>query len=276
MAARPIFVLSSGRSGSATLARLLSGRPDIEMHHEYLCTHIQEAACRYAMGLAGEAETRRAIERLHGAAIHYARTPLWGDSSNKLSFVSALLVDLFPEARFVHLTRDGRKVAGSYARKLADECYDDRSVAILAGHVRSPAAHPAPPPEKRYWWPIPRAPHPMAERFAAFSQFERVAFHWAWSNEAILEGLGAAPASRVARVRLEDLRARPSAVGELLDFVGLAPRGDEFAALQRPHNVNRPEDRPLTPDERARFEAIATDMMHRLGYGESEEYVVNY
>jgi hypothetical protein len=40
--------------------------------------------------------------------------------------------------------------------------------------------------------------------------------------------------------------------------------------------VNRPEDRLLDAGERARFDAIAGDMMRTLGYAETAEYVVNY
>ncbi|NWG45338.1 MAG: sulfotransferase [Alphaproteobacteria bacterium] len=275
MAARPVFILSSGRSGSASLARLLGRHAEIEMHHEYLCTHLQEAGVRFYMGHADAAATRAVIDRLHGAALAYARTPLWGDSSNKLSWVAPLLVEMFPNARFVHLMRDGRKVAGSYARKLSDECYGDYETACLAAWAADPTL-PAPPPEKRFWWPLPRPGHPLAERFSRFTQFERIAFHWAECNAVALDALASVPEERRLSLRLEDLRAHPRHVHGLLDFLGLTPMGDEFALLQRPFNVNRPEDRPLTPDELRRFLAIAGEMMDRLGYSERDEYVVDY
>jgi hypothetical protein len=44
----------------------------------------------------------------------------------------------------------------------------------------------------------------------------------------------------------------------------------------RPHNVNRPEDETLTARQAAQFDAIAHPMMARLGYADTDEYVVNY
>ncbi len=37
---RPFFVVSSGRSGAQMIHGLLAGRPGVEVHHEYLCTHV--------------------------------------------------------------------------------------------------------------------------------------------------------------------------------------------------------------------------------------------
>ena len=77
-------------------------------------------------------------------------------------------------------------------------------------------------------------------------------------------------------LKLEDLRALPSAVAELISFLGLGHRDEHFAAFARPHNVNRPVDRLLTPSQSAAFEAIAGPMMERLGYADRAEYIVNY
>jgi hypothetical protein len=60
------------------------------------------------------------------------------------------------------------------------------------------------------------------------------------------------------------------------NFLGLDYQDSDFAAFTRPHNVNRPEDRLLTPAQRAQFEAIAAPVMARLGYAERAEYLVNY
>ena len=92
----------------------------------------------------------------------YCEKEHWGDSSNKLSWLIPELAELLPQAKFVHLVRDGRKVASSYFHKLADECYDDRSTAILRAHVDDPLGAPPPPPEKKYWWPLPRTDDPVA------------------------------------------------------------------------------------------------------------------
>jgi hypothetical protein len=276
VSARPFFIVSSGRSGTAMLHKALSAVPEVEAQHEYMVHLIQPLAVRRYLGLADAAEACSALSRTHGAAIHYCERAHWGDSSNKLSWLIPDLAALFPHAKFVHLVRDGRKVAGSFFRKLADECYDDRSTAILRAHVEDPAQVPAPPPEKKYWWPLPRQGDPIAERFSSFNQFERIAWHWAEINRVILQDLVAVPHENSLFVRLEDLRQRPEAVRGLFDFLDLAFRDAYPAMFARPHNVNRPEDKLLDERERESFDRIAGAMMDRLGYSSRPEYVVNY
>ncbi|HVZ70029.1 MAG TPA: sulfotransferase [Rhizomicrobium sp.] len=276
MTAKPFFIVSSGRSGTAMLHKLFSGIEDVEMHHEYAVQIVQPLAVRRYLELAGATETRRILAQTHGASIRYSEKAYWGDSSNKLSWLIPDLAALFPEAKFVHLVRDGRKVAGSYFRKLGAECYDDRSNAIFQAFYDDPARNPAPPPEKKYWWPVPRKGSADDQTFRLFDQFGRISWHWAEINRVILTSLAELPEHRKTFVRLEDLRSSPETLKTLLQFLNFGYRDAYFALLQRPHNVNKPQDAMLTDRERDTFDRIAGTMMARLGYRDSVEYVVNY
>jgi hypothetical protein len=276
MSARPFFVVSSGRSGTAMLHKALSAVPDVEMHHEYMVQITQPLAIRRYLGLVEGEAAIKTIAETYGAALRCSQATHWGDSSNKVSWLIPELAAAFPHARFVHLVRDGRKVASSYFHKLGDECYDDRSTAILQAHYDAPQTHPAPPPEKKYWWPLPRHGARDAETFRAFSQFERVCWHWAEVNRLALEELSRLPPERTMFVRLEELRAAPSEVRALYEFLDLPWRAETYGVFARPHNVNRPEDRLLDPVQRGQFDAIAGDMLARLGYAGRPEYAVNY
>jgi hypothetical protein len=263
------FIVSSGRSGTAMLHKVLASAGDVEMQHEYMVHIVQPLAVRRYQGLASTEEARKILEVTHKAAAHYSQAQHWGDSSNKISWLIPELAALMPDARFVHLARDGRKVAGSYFRKLGDECYDDRSTDILQAFVDGKA--PAPPPEKKYWWPI--SPDP---KFRGFDQFERIAWHWAEINRVIATSLSALPDARKHFVRLEDLYQSANAVRGLFRFLNLPYRDDHFAMFTRPHNVSRAEDERLDADQAKRFDAIAGGAMRQLGYAGSEEYVVKY
>jgi putative sulfotransferase len=275
MSAKPFFIVSSGRSGTAMLQKSLDAVPGVDMHHEYMVQITQPLGVKRYLGMVGEEETRRILADTHGAAIHYSKASHWGDSSNKLSWLISDLAALFPDARFVHLVRDGRKVSSSYFHKLGAECYDDEASAILQAHADDFRV-PAPPPEKRYWWPCPRHGSSDAAAFRRYSQFQRIAWHWAEINRVTLAALDDLPPERSLFVRLEDLVGSPNSVRGLYDFLGLAYTDAAFAAFARPHNVNRPEDRLLSPDQAQAFEAIAGGMMARLGYAERPEYLVNY
>lgn len=274
MTARPIFIVSSGRSGTAMLHKALAAKPDVAMHHEYAVAITQPLAVRRYLGLIDEAACGRVIAETFGAAIAHSTARVWGDSSNKLSWLIPDLAAQFADARFVHLVRDGRKVAGSYFHKLGAENYDDRSNAILQAHYDGTG--PAPPPEKPYWWPVPRRGDALAGAFRGFDQFQRICWHWTEVNRVILESLAALPKERTLFTRLEDMVQAPEKVEELMNFLGLPYQPEDHAAFQRPHNVNRPRDQLLTPHQRAQFESIAAPMMARLGYGRRAEYVVNY
>lgn len=256
------------------LHKALAADADVEMHHEYMVHHIQPLAVRRYVGLAGDEEARTLLAETYGAAVHYSEKKFWGDSSNKVSWLIPDLFALFPQAKFVHLVRDGRKVAGSYFNKLTDECYDDRSTQVLRAHIEDGAI--APPPEKKYWWPLPKKDDLAASAFRSFDQFGRIAWHWAEINRVILNNLPALPKSQTHFAKLEDLRDDEQSLKELFAFLGLKYKSEYFAMFQRPHNVNRPEDKLLTETQRATFDAIAGTMMKRLGYAEEREYVVKY
>ena len=273
---RPFFIVSSGRSGTAMLTKALAQSPDVTIEHEYMVHIVQPLGVRRYQGLASAQEAAATLMAIHGAAIHYCQTPLWGDSSNKLSWLIPDLAAAFPDARFIHLVRDGRKVAGSFFHKLGAENYDDRSSAIFAEYLRAPQSVRMPPPEKKYWWPQALPGTPWAEAFAGFNQFERIAWHWAEINAVILRDMEKIPPLQRFFVRLEDLRASPSTVKALYAFLDLPWQDSIFSIFQRPHNVNRPVDTPLTPDQAARFSRIAGAMMERLDYAGREEYAVAY
>jgi hypothetical protein len=270
----PFFIVSSGRSGTAMLHKALSAKPGVEMHHEYAVQITQPLAVKRYLGLLNADQTRQALRDTYGAAVHHSRATHWGDSSNKLSWLIPDLAALFPDARFVHLVRDGRKVASSYFHKLGAENYDDRSNAAMQAFHDGTGV--IPPPEKPYWWPVPRKDDPLAADFRRFDQFQRIAWHWAEVNRVAQAALAALPADRTLFVRLEDLRESPALVRDLYGFLGLPHADSDFAVFARPHNVNRPEDRMLDDTQRARFQAIAGEMMDRLGYGGRAEYAVNY
>ena len=117
------------------LHKALSSKPGVEMHHEYAVQITQPLAVKRYLGAVDDTEARKLLDETFGAAIRHMRGTHWGDSSNKLSWLIPDLAALFPEARFVHLVRDGRKVASSYFHKLGDENYDDRSNSGAAGLV---------------------------------------------------------------------------------------------------------------------------------------------
>ena len=263
---RPFFIVSSGGSGMALLAKALGGAADVTSEYEYALGTVQPLSVYRHLGLIDSRTVRDVLSQTHGAAVHYARTPLWGDSSSKLLWLIPDLAALFANSLFVHLVRDGRKLANSYFHTPAADCYEDRACKILAAHLADPANVPAPPPEKPYWWVQPAKSDPWANRFTNWDRFERICWYWSEANRVILRDIVAIPRHRRLFLRVEDLHAKPSAVKELFQFLGLPYRDDYFSIFARPSGAGRAPDKLLNPEQTTAFQRIAGDMMVELGY----------
>lgn len=263
---RPIFVIGSGRCGTRSVYKLLRDQPDMEVHHEYACTHIQKLSVLKSLGKLDHTGALEQLNALHFSAIELSTSSTFIDCSNKLTWIIPELIERFPQARFVHMVRDGRKVSASFYRKLRNEIYDDESVSVLrqwlAGEIRLP-----PPPEKRYWWNIPTEGMPFAEVFGRFSQFERICYHWVESNRRILDDAETfLPQSQYLQVKLEKLHSDIDYFSQFLEFVGVSLTSELWARIQRPENAIIPMDFGLSPAQLESFELIASEMMHNLGY----------
>jgi hypothetical protein len=272
----PVFIVGSGRSGTRTIFKLLSGTSNIEIYHEFVCTHIQKDAAMYFMNLIDKKEIVRRISELHGSAIYYSSCQFWVDCSNKLSWVIEPLIEMFPNARFVNLVRDGRKVAGSFFHKLSDEMYDDFSTNIMIEWLSHPDSLPIPPPEKKYWWNIPRMGQPFYEEFPKFNQFQRACYQWQEANRVILESLKIVPSEQQMTVKLEELISKREVLAKFLLFFSLEYDEHFYEFLQTPQNVIFPMDFALSGEQLEQFNDIASDMMERLGYAGTDEYTVKY
>lgn len=77
------------------------------------------------------------IYRAYQQAKGLAPTQLWGDKNNAYSQYVDLLAGLYPDARFVHLLRDGRAVLNSYRKVSADD--DNKYAPVLPKDAREVA-----------------------------------------------------------------------------------------------------------------------------------------
>lgn len=264
----PFFVVSSGRSGTAAIARMLDSHEDVICHHEYLIQLLQPLGVKFQLGKVSELE---ALERLYPlrSAWAYSGAEFWGCVGNKLSWLIPPLDMLFRgQAKWVQLVRDGRKVVSSYYNKLADEIYDDEASREMEMWVYLGGLEP--PYEKRYWW----LPHK-----GAADQFERICWHWRSVHEEIEWQFGFIPQDHRMTVRLEDLVSNKAELEKMIHHIGINANTEELdrlqATLRVPHNVTEPVNYPLTDEQLHKFERICGGMIHRFGY-EGEEYEVDY
>ncbi|CAN5699222.1 sulfotransferase [soil metagenome] len=138
----PFFVVGSARSGTTLLRLMLNAHPDVAVppesrfitelyteeevdaeatlralgdHHRFGAWELSLDDVRRELGRTG---TVRFVDVISAAYRAYTKAhgkTRWGDKTPRYVEHIPLISGLFPDARFVHLVRDGRNVALSYA-----------------------------------------------------------------------------------------------------------------------------------------------------------------
>ncbi len=211
------FVVSTGRSGSQTIAELLDRSPDA------VCLHEPEPRLLFEITayLYGELPHAELVDLLRETRPTVQTGGHYGESHHRLSWVIPVLHEAFPAAKFIWLLRDGRAtVASLYARRT----YTGRRFS---------------PDRLGQRWETTRVRgdrlgQMRAAAWRSLTRFEKCCWHWTQKNRWIERDLAACGCEWM-QVRLEDLAARSEAV---FDFLGL--RLPDDPALRR-LNVARPE-----------------------------------
>ena len=273
---KPVFVLGSGRSGTLQMVKLVESLVGIEAHHEYLFENILKTAVLYRMGHIEKTAVKALLTRSHGAAVHYSENLYWLDSSNALPWIVEPLFEIFPNAHFIHLLRDGRKVVSSFYNKFTEVMYDDRCVSIVNDWLADPVGHIEPPAEKKYWRPFPQKGEQFAEEFSGFDRFQKLCYYWRETNLRIKHALENIPASQQTTLYLEDVVSVPEDLARFLSVFNVAYEDHFMERLRRPVNVHIPKNFDFTETQSAQFEAIAGDAMRIFCYDGRMEYKVEY
>ena len=242
---RFVFVLGSPRSGTTFVGSSIGSLPGLVDLGEV--APLKAAIPTLARAPARDAAPalRALLDRTRRLGLIGGQRPL--EQTPETVFIARALAVAFPEARFVHIARDGRDVVCSLLERgwlrAGKGGGDD------AGHPYGPAA--------RFWVEPERA-----EEFARVSEARRAA--WAWRRY-----VSAARAldERTLEIRYERLAERPGEVAGLVArFLGvpLEPLAEAFAAAHS-GSVGRWQH-DLSPVELADVEAEAGPLLEELGY----------
>jgi Sulfotransferase family len=174
----PFFLVGSARSGTTLLrlmlnahpqiavppesrfiAELHDGRPQVDVdsflarlqvHDRFQLWDLPIEAVRREIADSKTVPFKEAVEAPYLAWMHVNGKARWGDKTPRYIEKIELLNQLWPDARFVHLVRDGRNVALSYA----DVPFGPKTVAraadLWARRVRAGLSAGRALPEDRY------------------------------------------------------------------------------------------------------------------------------
>lgn len=220
---RIAFVVTTGRSGSTTIARWLATQPAVDARHEPRRQLIAWST-DYAEGRIGHADlVARLADLFLDGSVYDGRLRVEADQKT-YNLIPALM-EIFPQARVIWLVRAADKVIASavgrgwYAD--TDDTHQDTAAPwYFKGH-RVCGARLSPP----------------VAGWSAMSPFEKNAWAWAHVNTVIGQAMAAVPAHQRMCVTLEEL---PQAAERLADFLALPPfKGPPPCANRAVHPVHR-------------------------------------
>jgi hypothetical protein len=245
----PLFVVGSPRSGTSLAVNLLATHPDVANWSEAgrlwdpVDYHSDEADHHWP----AERATPREIARLHRFCEWYRQ------AHGKARFVNkhprnSVRIDylrrVFPDARFIHVIRDGRAVVSSMVAQIRSR--PRRAKQPLGGFCRPPG-----------WQALLRD-----------DVVEQTALQWQAIVRHVRER-GRALGPDYREVRYETLCARPRETFRgLFEFAGLAAGEAALAGMPaEPLEAREGWRERLTPGEAATVQKTAGDLLAELGYG---------
>ena len=242
---RLVFVVGCPRSGTTFLARSLGSLPGFVDLGEVAPLKAAIPELAGAAPAVAAPRIRRILDRTRRLGLVGGRRPV--EQTPETVFVAAAALEAYPEARVIHLVRDGRDVVCSLLERgwLSAE----RAGADDAGLAYGPSARFWVEPERR-------------DEFPTVGDVRRAA--WAWRRYVTA---GSDLGERALELRYERLAAEPEAVaGELAAYLD-APEGGLSEALRRAHggSVGR-HGAELTAAQLADVLAEAGETLDALGY----------
>ena len=193
------FVLNPGRSGSKTIAEVLSQSGNCTCLHEPFPQLIKEAP-QYVYH---QIEENKLLKTLKSSRPQDQPDNIYGESNHKLSLIIPLLMKAFPEAQYVWLLRDGRDFVSSTLQR---GWFSD-------AEISNPTSD----------WQIWRLRGDLSgamteEAWKAMNQFGKLCWLWNYSNEVIETNLKKLPTSRTMTIRIEYLS---QVIFDLCQFLGI-------------------------------------------------------
>jgi hypothetical protein len=204
-----LIITGTGRSGTATLARLFGGR------HEFRVGYLLDKYFSQADSHSDPLPTMgKRIEAM--LDLHQGIDPqTFVDSSNLyIHFIDAVSV-LNSSAKFILCVRNGKDfVRSAFSRKWH---------------------------EMRTFGAVPQSNDPFFERWKRMNPLQRNAWIWIYRNRKALQGLSTIPESRKWIVRIEDI-GRTGTLDALEEFAGVKIRNSIMRTLlsgSRPRKSGR-------------------------------------
>ncbi len=270
-----VFILGSGRCGTFQISKLFEENNEVTCHHEFLFDYILRSSVLYKMQQEDKTSIKKLLIDTHQNEIKLADSKIWIDSSNALPWVADVLLEIFPNAKFIHLIRDGRKVVSSFYNKFPKVMYNDFYVKKLATWLENKDLEIKPPPYKNYWRPLPEYCKCFIKATPK-NRFEYLCWYWAEINSHINNFKNSLKEENFLEIKLEDLSSKKEHFDHFLNFIGIDSSDDLFSMIKKPVNVAEPKNYFLDENQTEAYNNMCKEVAEKYNYHDKDEYAVKY
>jgi hypothetical protein len=217
---QPVFIVSTGRTGTTFLARLLQQHPSVYGCHEPRPS-LRTLGLDFVYGKTSHTAAGRAFRRWRSPYAHYCRIHdcrFYIEANNYLFSLVDVIRNVIPHARFIHIVRDGR----DYVRSaLSRNWYHPQDYTYRLQASLFPA-------------------DPYASQWQNMSRFEKICWEWQKKDSLILSATQDAPDT--LHVTFESMFDDPSCTGliRVLTFIGIDDemvRQKALSSIAHKHNA---------------------------------------
>lgn len=248
--ARCLFVLSTGRTGTKTLARLLDLSREVAAFHEPRPQLLKERQIARWEVHANERKYRHIFIWARGTPLFKSTLDerVYAETSARLTFFAPVIADLLPNAKFLFIHRRPFGVVRSGMKR--------------GWYVDHPADYARVRPVKG---------EEFFDRWDEMSPFKKICWYWRVYNDFALDFCEQVSSSRTLIVRASEL-FEGSAVSRIFDFLNVQRPCSKAVeeVLSKKLNAQRegtfPEPEEWTPSMHQTLRGIAGQTMERLGY----------
>ena len=255
----PIFIVGAPRSGTTFLGDSIASIPEISYHFEPVAT---KAATRYVHeGLWSEDKSKRFYRSIYSwlMRIHFDADLRFAEKTPQISFIIPFLANTFPQAKFIHIIRDGRDSAISLSEKPWHRSDNSISIRDPDGYLCGPGA--------RFWVEPDRV-----EEFEATTDLHRCIWIWRLYVQAVLNAKSNLCPQSYHELKYEDLVKNPSheanKIADFLDIDNPNSRSifhDQITSNIRANSIGRWKTF-FSENKKDLFDLEANNLMQQLGY----------
>ncbi len=245
----PVFVLSTGRSGSLFIHKVLSELGGVKSYHEAFPT------LQYFSNFAYHNQDQTEIlDKMFQAARMelildaFNSNKIYLESNQCLTFFAPAIVKAFSKAKFIHLVRH----PGSFVRS-----------AIMKGWHRNDTI-----------WESGRLKMRDPEQWGNLNIIEKLAWVWSATNEYIKQFENSVEGHRFMLVKLEDLSHNAERINHIINFTGVknSSKTDDLIKTIK----TKPNKLVIHPDEPGNMKKLASYPLYEEWSNADKNFLKKY